>query len=158
MRYLFVDRIEDVVPGERARGWKNVSMTEDYLEWHFPEQPIVPGTLVLEAFAQLAGWLEAASSGFTRWFLLDRVASARYFGAALPGDRIDLVVTAVKTDDPARRAYQAESHVGGERRALVEFEGRAVVLEDLDSRERMERAFGRLRGAAPGRDARTPRA
>ena len=58
--------------------------------------------------------------------------------------------TAVKTDDPARRAYQAESHVGGERRALVEFEGRAVVLEDLDSRERMERAFGRLRGTRPG--------
>ena len=64
----------------------------------------------------------------------------------------------MKKDDPARRAYQAESHVGGERRALGEFEGRAVTLEDLDSRERMERAFGRLRGAAPGRDARTPRA
>lgn len=157
MRFLFVDRIEEVVPGTRARGWKNVAMTEDYLEWHFPGQPVVPGTLVLEAFAQLAGWLEAASSGFTRWFLLDRVVSARYFGAALPGDRIDLVVTSVGTGDPDRRAFQAESHVGGERRALVEFEGRAVPLADLDVAEQVERAYERLRGTVPGRGPRTAR-
>ena len=157
MRYLLVDRIEEVVPGVSAKGWKNVSMTEDYLEWHFPDQPVVPGTLVLEAFAQLAAWLEASSSGFTRWFLLDRVMSARYFGAALPGDRIDLVITAVPTDDPTRRTFHAESHVGGERRSLVEFEGRTVALADLDSCERMERAFERLRGIVPGRDTRTTR-
>lgn len=157
MRYLFVDRIEEVVPGASARGWKNVAMSEDYLEWHFPGQPVVPGTLVLEAFAQLAGWLEAASSGFTRWFLLDHVTSARYFGAALPGDRIDLLVTAVRTDDPERRAYQAESLVGGERRALVEFDGRAVALADLDAKAQVERAYERLRGGPPGRGARTGR-
>lgn len=154
MRYLFVDRIEEVVPGASARGWKNVAMTEDYLEWHFPGQPVVPGTLVLEAFVQLAGWLEAASSGFTRWFLLDHVTSARYFGAAVPGDRIDLVVTSVPTADAARRAYQAESLVGGERRALVEFDGRAVALEDLDAKAQVERAYARLREGAPGRAAR----
>lgn len=157
MRYLFVDRIEEIVPGEKARGFKNVAMSEDYLEWHFPGQPVVPGTLVLEAFVQLAGWLEAASSGFTRWFLLDHVTSARYFGAALPGDRIDLVVTSVPTDDPERRAYQAQSQVGGERRALVEFDGRAVALSDLDAKEQVERAYERLRSGLPGRGTRTAR-
>jgi hypothetical protein len=63
MRYLLVDRIDELVAGVSAKARKNVAMTEDYLEWHFHGQPVVPGTLVLEAFAQLAGWLEANVTG-----------------------------------------------------------------------------------------------
>ena len=66
MRFLLLDRIEEVVPGQSVRGWKNASMTEDYFEWHFPERPIVPGVLVLESFVQLAGWAEAASPNSPR--------------------------------------------------------------------------------------------
>lgn len=153
MRYLLIDRIEELVADTSAKARKNVAMTEDYLEWHFPGQPVVPGTLVLEAFVQLAGWLEAASSGFERWVLLDHVTSARYFGAAVPGDRIDLVLERIPTADPARRAYRGESAVGGERKASVEFEATVVAVEALDARERMERAYATLRGgpAAPGK-------
>jgi 3-hydroxyacyl-[acyl-carrier-protein] dehydratase len=153
MRYLLVDRVEGVESSRSITGWKNVAMSEDYLEWHFPGQPIVPGTLVLEAFVQLAGWLEASSSGFTRWFLVDRVASARYFGFCVPGDRIDLRLEAVDVADPARRSYRGESTVSGERRALVEFEGRVVALQDLEARDRAEQAWRALRGEAPGRNA-----
>ena len=149
MRYLLVDRIDEVVIDVSARGRKNVAMTEDYLEWHFPEQPVVPGTLILEAFVQLAGWLEAASSGFERWVLLDRVASARYFGAAVPGDRIDLVLERVATTDPSRRAYRGESTVNGLKKASVEFEAVVIAVERLDSRDRMERAYRTLRGEGP---------
>jgi 3-hydroxyacyl-[acyl-carrier-protein] dehydratase len=149
MRYLLVDRIDELVEGVSAKARKNVAMTEDYLEWHFPEQPVVPGTLILEGFAQLAGWLEAASSAFERWVLLDHVTSARYFGAAVPGDRIDLVLESVPSTDPARRAYRGESTVNGVRKASVEFEGRVVPVESLDSRERMERAYKTLRGEGP---------
>lgn len=149
MRYLLVDRIEEVVPGSFARGAKNVAMSEDYLEWHFPGRPVVPGTLVLEMFAQLAGWHEAVASDFTRWFLLDRVASARYFGVAVPGDRIDLRVEVVASDDPARRRFRAESTVAGERKASVEFEGQSVPLEGLDARERVEQAWKVLKAPAP---------
>ena len=146
MRYLLVDRIDELVEGVSAKARKNVAMTEDYLEWHFPEQPVVPGTLILEGFAQLAGWLEAASSAFERWVLLDHVTSARYFGAAVPGDRIDLVLESVPSADPARRAYRGESTVNGVRKASVEFEARVVPVESLDSRERMERSYKTLRG------------
>ena len=146
MRYLLVDRIEELVPGVLARGSKNVAMSEDYLEWHFPERPIVPGTLVLEALAQLAGWHEAATSEFSRWVLLDRVGSARYFGFAVPGDRIELRLEVVAHADPERRAYRGESTVGGERKALLEFEAKVVSLETLDARERVERAYQQLRG------------
>lgn len=149
MRYLLVDRIDEVVPDVSATGRKNVAMSEDYLEWHFPEQPVVPGTLILEAFVQLAGWLEAASSSFERWVLLDRVASARYFGAAVPGDRIDLVLERVATADPARRAYRGDSTVNGQKKASVEFEAVVVPVETLDARDRMERAYRTLRGEGP---------
>ena len=146
MRYLLVDRIEELTPQVSVKGWKNVAMSEDYLEWHFPERPIVPGTLVLEALSQLAGWHEAATSEFSRWVLLDRVGSARYFGFAVPGDRIDLRLEIVASADPERRAYRGESSVGGERKALLEFEARVVPLETLDARERVERAYKQLRG------------
>jgi 3-hydroxyacyl-[acyl-carrier-protein] dehydratase len=149
VRYLLVDRIEEVVPGTRARGAKNVAMSEDYLEWHFPEQPIVPGMLVLEAFVQLAGWLEAKTSGFERWVLLEHVTSARYYGFAVPGDRIDLALEQVGASEEGRRAYRGESTVAGERRATVEFEARVVPLEGLEARERAERAFAVLLGKPP---------
>lgn len=145
MRYLLLDRIEEVAP-DRARGWKTVAMSEDFLEWHFPERPILPGSLVLEAFAQLAGWHEALTSGFSRWFLVERVASARYFGFSGPGDRVDLALEVVPTGDPARRAYRGEASVGGERRAAVELEGIVVALDDLDDRARVERLSQALRG------------
>ncbi len=146
MRFLLVDRISDVAPDTSIAGWKNAAMTEDYLEWHFPERPIVPGVLILEACVQLAGWLEASSSAFDQWFLLDRVRSARYYAFAVPGDRIDLSVERVATEDPARRAYKAESHVGGTRGAALEFEGRLVPLESLEAREAARRSWAILRG------------
>ena len=145
MRWLLLDRIDEVRPGEGATGWKCVAMAEDYLEWHFPERPIVPGVLVLEACVQLAGWLEAASSEFARWFLLDRVTSGRWYGFCAPGDRIDLDVKAVPCADPDRRAYRAECRVGGERRASIDFEGRVVPLATLEARDRAERAYAVLR-------------
>ena len=49
MRYLLVDHITGVEPDKSIRGVKNVAMTEDFLEFHFPRNPIMPGVMVLEA-------------------------------------------------------------------------------------------------------------
>jgi len=146
MRFLLIDHIEEIVPGQSARGWKNAAMSEDYFEWHFPERPIVPGMLVLEACVQLAGWTEAAGSDFQHWILLDRVKAARYYAFAGPGDRIDLALESVPCEDPERRAFKAESSVGGERSAVIEFEGRVVSLGDLENTDRARRMFASLRG------------
>jgi 3-hydroxyacyl-[acyl-carrier-protein] dehydratase len=154
---LLVDRIEEVVPGALVRGWKAVAMSEDYLEWHFPDRPILPGTLVAEAFAQLAGWHEAVASDFARWLLVDRVVSARYFGFSVPGDRLDLRVEVRPTDDPTRRAFHGEATAGGERRASVEFEGAVTPLEALEDPARMRRLYDALRGVRPAPDVRRTR-
>lgn len=149
MRFLLIDRIEEVEPGRGAQGYKNAAMSEDYFEWHFPERPIVPGVLILESFAQLAGWLEAHASDFERWFVLDRVTSARYYAFAGPGDRIDLTLEVVETDDPERRVFKGESKVGDARSAIVEFEGHVVPLDDLEGAARARATFSALRGEEP---------
>lgn len=154
MRYLLVDRIDRVEAGRLVSGWKNVAMSEDYLEWHFPDRPILPGSLVLEAFSQLAGWLEASTSGFASWILVDRVTSVRVFGFAVPGDRLDLEVEVLPGSDPARRVYRGESKVGGERRSLVEFEGVVVPLADLEDAARAERTFRSLKGETISKNGR----
>ncbi len=145
MRFLLVDRIAAFEADRSISGWKNAAMSEDYLEWHFPERPIVPGMLILEACAQLAGWLEAASSDFERWFLLDGVRSARYYAFAVPGDRIDLTLECVEAGE-GRRVYKAESRVGDVRGASIEFEGRVLDLETLEAREAARNAWSTLRG------------
>jgi 3-hydroxyacyl-[acyl-carrier-protein] dehydratase len=154
VRYLLVDRIESIDGDRAAVGWKNVAMSEDYLEWHFPGKPVVPGTLVLEAFVQLAGWLEASASSCERWVLLDRVVSARYAGISVPGDRLELRLERVGGADPARRAYRGESVVGGERRATVEFEAVVVPVESLDDRATIARDLATLRGGGGPRGRR----
>ena len=148
MRFLLVDRIESYEADKRIVGAKVAAMSEDYFEWHFPGRPIMPGMLILEACAQLAGWLEAASSDFENWFLLDRVHSARYMAFAVPGDRIELTLERVDNDDPARRSYRGESKVGTERGAVFEIEGRIVPLESLEAREKARRTFAGLTGSA----------
>ena len=146
MRFLLVDRVAEIEPGRSIAGWKNAAMSEDYLEWHFPERPIVPGMLVLESFAQLAGWAEAASSDFQRWFLLDRVKAARYYAFAGPGDRIDLTLERVECSEEDRRVFRGESSIRGERSAVVEFAGQVVPLGDLENVERARRTYAALRG------------
>ena len=55
MRWLFLDKIEDLVPGESIRGQYTWSPDLDIFEDHFPEWPVVPGVLIMEALAQLSG-------------------------------------------------------------------------------------------------------
>jgi len=148
VRYLLLDRIEEFEPGRAIRGWKSVAMSEDYLAWHFPEQPILPGVLVIEAFVQLAGWLAAASSDFSRWFLLEEVARARFLAFAVPGDRVDLALRVV-AEEPGRLRLEGESTVAGARAGSVEIAGRLVPLSDLEAPEAARRTFRALRRETP---------
>ena len=61
--FLLIDRVKDIVSGESAIGMKNVTNKEPFFEGHFPNNPIVPGVLIIEAMAQTSAVLVAETMG-----------------------------------------------------------------------------------------------
>ncbi|MCD4748531.1 MAG: beta-hydroxyacyl-ACP dehydratase [Thermoanaerobaculales bacterium] len=132
MRFLLVDRIVESPENGKLSGIKNVAMSEDYLEHHFRDRPIMPGVLLLEALSQLAGWQVAAASNFERWFLLDEVHRCGLYGFVLPGDQVELRVERLEAPGQGRAAFAGTGLVEGQKRVVAEFEGTVVALEDLE--------------------------
>ena len=145
MRYFLVDHIIELEPGERIKGIKNVAMSEDFFVFLFPKNPIMPGILLLEALTQLAGWLEAASSDFKNWFLIDKVKKCSFYGFALPGDQVELELRSIPESETGKRLYKGMGKVGGSKKVTVEFEGIIVPLSDIEDVDEQKRFFQLLR-------------
>ncbi len=86
--FLLVDRILEVVPGERAVGIKNVSLAEEYLHDHFPGFPVMPACLMIEGMAQTAGILVGQARGFAEKVILAKVKRAVFHGLVRPGQQL----------------------------------------------------------------------
>lgn len=98
MRYFLLDKVTELIPGERARGLKCVTLTDEVLHDHFPDFPVLPGALVVEAAAQLAGLLIEATENTddekpVRRAVLVQIQRAKFHKPAQPGDRLDIVAT-----------------------------------------------------------------
>jgi 3-hydroxyacyl-[acyl-carrier-protein] dehydratase len=144
MRYLLVDHITEYKPGELIRGIKNVAMSEDFLEFHFPKNPIMPGVMLLEALTQLTGWLEAASSDFKNWFLVSKVRKSNFYGFAFPGDQVELEVEVISSPQeglPDKKVYRGSGFVKGKKKIIAEFEGEVIPLEDIEDTEEQKKFF-----------------
>ena len=93
--FLMIDRLVDIVPGERAVGIKNVTINEPFFVGHFPDKPIMPGVLIVEAMAQTAGTLVAHTLGCRdkeRQVYFMSIESARFRKPVVPGDSVRLHV------------------------------------------------------------------
>ena len=144
MRFLLVDRIVEWKPGDSIRGVKNVAMSEDFLEFHFPGNPVMPGALLLEALAQLAGWLEAVSSDFHDWFLLQTVRKCMFYGFVVPGDRVELQVQTTAKPNGGARAFLGTCLVDQKKKMVAEFEGELTSLAELENIEEQKKFFDLL--------------
>ena len=141
MRYLLVDHITEISEGKLIRGVKNVAMTEDFLEFHFPSNPIMPGVMLLEALTQLAAWLVASSSGFEKWFAVRRVNKSQFYSFALPGDQVELEVERTDEGDAEHPGFRGIGTVAGRKKIVAEFEGEIIPLKDLEDPEEQKRFF-----------------
>jgi 3-hydroxyacyl-[acyl-carrier-protein] dehydratase len=141
MRYLLIDHITEWKAGESIKGTKNVAMSEDFLEFHFPGNPIMPGVMLLEAITQLTGWLVAASSDFRDWFLISKVRKCGFYGLSLPGDQVEFEISRVPGEDPGVHVYTALGTVKGKKKIAAEFEGELMPLADIEGVEEQKRFF-----------------
>lgn len=119
---LLVDRIIEIVPGESATGIKCVTANEEFFQGHFPQQPVMPGVLIVEALAQTAviTVLAGLDENPNRIVYLMTIESARFRKPVHPGDRMELKVHQVKQRGMVRR-FKGEAWVDGELRAEAEY-------------------------------------
>lgn len=88
--FLLVDRIIDIEPGNRVTAIKNVTINEPFFQGHFPDHPIMPGVLILEAMAQAGGilMLEAIPDPSTKVVYFMSIDNAKFRKPVLPGDQL----------------------------------------------------------------------
>jgi 3-hydroxyacyl-[acyl-carrier-protein] dehydratase len=93
---LMIDRVKEVEPGKRILALKNVSANEPYFQGHFPNRPIMPGVLILEAMAQAAGILVFRTRGTKpddkSLYYYVGIDDARFKKPVVPGDQLELEV------------------------------------------------------------------
>lgn len=116
--FLLVDRVLELEEGKYIKGYKNISVNEEVFNGHFPEAPIFPGVMIVEAMAQVSGILgfktlgQKPEDGFL--YLFAGIDDVRFKRQVIPGDRLQL-----------------ESEVVSERRGIWKFACKASVDGEL---------------------------
>ncbi|MGD2008679.1 MAG: 3-hydroxyacyl-ACP dehydratase FabZ [Cellvibrionales bacterium] len=112
--FLLVDRVVALELGESIHAYKNLSINEPFFDGHFPEEPVFPGVLLIEAMAQAAGLLGFKTMGKKpsdgAIYYLVGVDGLRFKRPCVPGDRVELFAKIIS-----------------ERRGIWKFEVRAEV-------------------------------
>lgn len=113
--FLLVDRIEEVEPGVRAVGIKNVTQNEPFFEGHFPDYPVMPGVLIVEAMAQVGAVGVMALEEFRgKLALFAGIDGVRFRRQVIPGDTLRMEVELTRLKGRAGRGKGAAT-VHGER-------------------------------------------
>ncbi len=100
MRFSLIDRIDLLEPGKRITAIKNLTMAEEYLADHFPQFPVMPGVLMVEAMAQAGAWLIRASEDFAHsMVVLKEVRGVKYGQFVEPGQTLEVSVEIVRQSD-----------------------------------------------------------
>lgn len=99
--FLLVDRVTEVVEGKSIKGYKNVTINDQFFQGHFPEKPIMPGVLILEALAQLGAVSILSMDEFKGKIPMFAGADkVKWRKSVVPGDRLDLSCEIIKLRGP----------------------------------------------------------
>ncbi len=114
--FLLVDKVVDIVPGQSGTGIKNVTINEPFFQGHFPDNPVMPGVLQVEAMAQTSGIIvlselpEAERGG--KGVLFMTIDNVKFRKTIVPGDRLEFHV---KKERALRNVFKfsGEAYVDG---------------------------------------------
>jgi 3-hydroxyacyl-[acyl-carrier-protein] dehydratase len=99
--FILVDRVLELVPGERVVALKNVTINEPYFAGHFPGHPVMPGVLIIETLAQACAILAletlGAKEGDGTLFYFAGIDAARFKKLVVPGDQLRLEAELVRS-------------------------------------------------------------
>jgi 3-hydroxyacyl-[acyl-carrier-protein] dehydratase len=147
--FLFVDRILELAPGTRARGYKNVTINEEFFEGHFPGHAVMPGVLVCEAMAQVGGVLLLSMTGnegkLAYFGGMDRV---RFRKPVVPGDMLVTEVELIATKGnigKVRAVARVDGDIAAEGEfifALVERDAKRKIADSVVENADSERGSG----------------
>ena len=119
--FLLIDTVEEVEPGVRAVAKKNVTFNEPFFAGHFPQEPVMPGVLTIEALAQTGAVAILSlpeNRGKTAYF--GGIDKCRFRGKIVPGDKVRLETKIIKTKGPV-----------GIGEAVASVDGKVVVRAEL---------------------------
>jgi 3-hydroxyacyl-[acyl-carrier-protein] dehydratase len=128
--FLFVDRIIELEPYKRAVGLKNVTSNEPFFMGHFPERPVMPAVLILEAMAQVAGVLAFYSLGgrHHRIPFFTGIDKAKFRAPVGPGDQLYLALEVRRRRGDRVWVFTGRATVDG--RLAAEAELQAMMTAD----------------------------
>jgi 3-hydroxyacyl-[acyl-carrier-protein] dehydratase len=133
--FLLIDRVTEIVADKKLVGFKNVSVNEPFFMGHFPNHPVMPGVLVLEALAQACCLLAYKSTGFdpdkTVVYLMS-IDGAKFRKPVVPGDRLMLTADVIKNKRTLWK-QKGTATVDGQLVAEAEFLAMAVDKDKMNA-------------------------
>lgn len=121
--FLLVDKVTHLIPGESITTIKNVTINEPFFDGHFPEQPIMPGVLIVEAMAQATGLLgfrsQSEDPNPNMLYVLAGIDKAKFKQQVVPGDQLIITADIIRQKGPVW-IYDAKVHVEGKLVASAE--------------------------------------
>lgn len=112
--FLLIDKIIEYEPGKRAKGLKNVTVNEPFFTGHFPDYPVMPGVLIVEALAQVgAVSILSVEENRGKIAFFAAIDGFRFRKQVMPGDQLALEVEIIKSRGPIGKG-KAVASVDGE--------------------------------------------
>ena len=119
--FLLVDKITECVPGKYVKGYKNVTMNEQFFQGHYPGNPIMPGVLLIEAMAQCSAPLLLTLERFKGMIpLFASIDGVRFKALVRPGDKFEMDMVLTKLKGPIGKVH-----------AIGTVDGKIVVEADM---------------------------
>ena len=111
--FLLIDRVEDIIVNESATGIKNVTINENFFTGHFPDFPVMPGVLIIEAMAQTAACLMSYSNKSLqkrKAVFLTGIEDTKFKKMTTPGDILKLKVKVISNRKNFYK-FSANAHI-----------------------------------------------